>query len=101
MLTLRLAAQKGAMSMFAEAMQSQKKAAQYAAVPTYIPDLTFLTGINSSDYHGGGGNDADTDAIADDVMQKVAAQMGILNSAELLRLRDRVKLPPKSVTHSS
>ena len=80
--------------MFAEAMQAHKKQPQYAAVTAaYIPDLTFLTSSAGISHPGGG--DKDTDAIADDVMQRVAQEMGILSSAELLRLRDRVKVAPK------
>jgi hypothetical protein len=80
--------------MFAEAMHAQKKPAYTAAAQTnYIPDLTFLTNSNSGEAGDSSDADRNTDAIADDVMQRVAAEMGILNSAELLRMRDRVKMP--------
>lgn len=88
-------------------MQGHKKHAHptyssvTASTTNIIPDLTFLTnsvGINNNGHHHHDSSSAsavrDTDAIADDVMQKVAAELGILNSAELLRLRDRIKLPP-------
>lgn len=91
-------------------MQTHKKphtayASVTASTANVVPDLTFLTGsvgvVNNSPHHhhhhhhdNTASAVMNTDAIADDVMQKVAAELGILNSAELLRLRDRIKLPP-------
>jgi hypothetical protein len=80
--------------MFAEAMHAQKKPAYAPPAQTaYIPDLTFLTNAGSGDTGGSSDADRNTDAIADDVMQRVAAEMGILNSAELMRMKDRAKMP--------
>jgi hypothetical protein len=80
--------------MFAEAMHAQKKPVYAPPTQTdYIPDLTFLTNAGAGDAESSNDADQNTDAIADDVMQRVAAEMGILNSAELMRMRDRAKLP--------
>ena len=83
--------------MFAEVMQTQKKQPQYTvSTPALIPDLTFLTNSIGNDHDQEQlENQASYDAIADDVMNMVAKEMGILNSAELLRIKDKIKIRPK------
>ncbi len=95
--------QRGAQTIFAEAMQNQRKQlftpAAYTPNASVIPDLTFLTsvaGLNTVSGHESAASAVrETDAIADGVMRQVAAELGILNSAELLRLRERVRVAPK------
>eukprot|EP01037_Dinobryon_pediforme_P019850 gene19850-20344_t len=78
---------------------SKKYSSALSSVPdnnAVLPDFTFITnsietGDNNYSNRGGGGS---ADVIADNVMKQVAKEMGLLNSAELIYLRDKAKLPP-------
>jgi len=91
----------GSSTLFAEAVAAVKKPIPYASHSgdpnAVLPDFTFITNsesIHNSNPYSNKGRANKTDAIADDVMKQVAAEMGLLNSAELIYLRDKAKLPP-------
>lgn len=88
--------QQGNQTVFAELMGTRKLQSSGSGI---VQDMTFLTSLqpNSTlevpnDSIGNIFNsvDSNTDAVADNVMQKVAREMGLLNSAEILLLKDRI-----------
>lgn len=70
------------------------------------PDLTFITGsiaVNNIHHTQSGKNiavgmsalnEADRDAIADEVMKKVASEMGLINPRDIQLLEEYATLPP-------
>jgi hypothetical protein len=79
--------QEGQKTLFAEAMAAAKL--QMMTRSEGIPDFTFITGTGAT-----GDEEAGVEELAESVMQRVASEMGIGNSAELLLLRDKALLPP-------
>jgi hypothetical protein len=77
--------QEGQKTLFAEAMAAAKL--QMMTRTEGIPDFTFITGTGAEENEG-------VEELAETVMQRVASDMGIGNSAELLLLRDKALLPP-------
>jgi hypothetical protein len=121
-LTQRAWREKGNRSIFAETMQKKRKGELGGLGGTSmsaasLPDHTFITG---SDFLGGGAGGGHHghghghshghnnshqqqqrslhDIVADDVMQRVAGEMGLVNSAELLLLRDGAAVRSSYVT---
>ena len=103
--------QQGTKTLFAEAMAHRKQ--QPATLPSsnssgiLQPDLTFITGAIAMNniHHSQSGknigvvgisalNEADRDAIADEVMKKVASEMGLINPLDIQILEEYAKLPP-------
>lgn len=102
--------ERGNQTIFAETMHQKRRLKGTAdfglnSQPSTasLPDMTFLTGLAT----GGGGlgptppHTANTAShghhgahgeVADDVMQRVAGDMGLISSAELLMLRDKAKV---------
>jgi len=102
--------ERGNQTIFAETMHQKRRLKGSAdfglnSQPSTasLPDMTFLTGVATS----GGGlgptppHTANTAShshngahgeVADDVMQRVAGDMGLISSAELLMLRDKAKV---------
>eukprot|EP01038_Epipyxis_sp_PR26KG_P013247 gene13247-17753_t len=117
---------EGNRTLFAEAMANRSVTSPQKGQgsPVHIPpDNTFLTSvahqsmvesvaggsyISVESLNGVNGsygdkslarqytNQMQIDAIADDVMKKVADEMGLLNSAEVLMLKDKIKIPLSS-----
>lgn len=93
----------GTKTMFAESVehkrlqqqQEQQKAMQHSISQSSMPDATFITTYAAVSGFGGGAYSHDV--VADDVMQKVVKEMGLINSAELLLLKDKAALPPRLV----
>lgn len=101
--------QQGTKTLFAEAMAHRK---QQSAIPNsnsstaLQPDLTFITGsiaVNNIHHTQSGKNvgvgisalnEADRDAIADEVMKKVASEMGLINPVDIQLLEEYATLPP-------
>ena len=91
---------KGTQTLFAEtvAYKKQQQQMQPSASGASLPDFTFITNsaaVANTNPSGAAALSNNVDMIADDVMQKVAQEMGLVNSAELLLLKDRAMLPPR------
>lgn len=88
---------------------SQKKL-HYSSSSSLVPDFTFLTnslaagtynpntslskGITSSSaLYSSALNESDTNAIADDVMKKVASEMGLVNEEDLQFFQSYTNIP--------
>lgn len=107
--------ERGNQTIFAETMHQKRKfknagLAGLTEQPSAanLPDMTFLTGVapSVSDFvapvapaaavRKAGSNQPGSQGvhgeIADDVMQRVAGDMGLISSAELLMLRDKAKV---------
>ena len=104
--------QQGTKTLFAEAI-AHRKQQQTTGLPNsnsstaLQPDLTFITGsiaVNNIHHTQSGKNvgvvgisainEADRDAIADEVMKKVASEMGLINPMDIQILEEYAKLPP-------
>jgi len=99
--------ERGNQTIFAETMHQKRKfknaglALSEQPSAANLPDMTFLTGVTPVDtapntqptrkagQQGGQGVHGE---IADGVMQRVAGDMGLISSAELLMLRDKTKV---------
>ena len=100
--------ERGNQTIFAETMHQKRRLKNdygLASQPSTasLPDMTFLTGVaptssglgptpphtasTSHSHHNGAHGD-----VADNVMQRVAGDMGLISSAELLMLRDKAKV---------
>jgi hypothetical protein len=110
---------KGIQTIFTEMMANRRgtglasstSAAQLQAsssAPAFIPDYTFLTnsiatGNLSKSITGGIQanamtlKEADRDAIADDVMRRVVAEMGLTGDADLEAFATAATLPPTAI----
>jgi len=111
--------QKGTNSMFAEAIANKRRAGDFSLSGSSslatLPDATFLTGaavgnnfmsVVQNAVRDAKANQTFTphahpphqrghkphDVVADDVMQRVAGDMGLINSAQLLTLQERATI---------
>jgi hypothetical protein len=86
---------------------NSRKGLQTAGSTTQIPDLTFITNSiaagnvasmsmnrpSTTSAHVNALKESDTNAIADDVMKKIASEMGLIGVADLKLFEDYVNLP--------
>lgn len=100
--------QQGQRTLFAELMAARKQVPSSSTgppSPTALPDFTFLTNSvlpqnpaatstrGSYEFGKTAARNPDGDKTVDNVMQKVADDMGLVSSADLIRLRDQTKMP--------